>query len=84
MSTKEKDTDLIVIYRGNPIDSEIVKQILDDHGIISSLKNQMMSTIAPFYVAAGGLDPVEVEIFARDKDEALALIDEFNKSTPLD
>ncbi len=39
MSTKEKDTDLIVIYRGNPIISEIIKDILNDNGIIASLKN---------------------------------------------
>lgn len=82
MSTKEKDTDLIVIYRGNPVDSEIIKDILTDQGIIVNLKNQLMSTIAPWYVSAGGIDPVVIEIFARDKEKALALIEEFNKSNP--
>ena len=78
----EKDTDLIVIYRGNPVDSEIIKDILTDQGIIVNLKNQLMSTIAPWYVSAGGIDPVVIEIFARDKEKALALIEEFNKSNP--
>lgn len=80
MSTKEKDTDLIVIYRGNPINSEIIKDILNDNGITASLNNQLMSSIAPWYVSAGGVTPAEVEIFARDKDKAIAFIKEFNKS----
>lgn len=84
MSTKEKDTDLIVIFRGTPVDAEIIKDVLNDQGILTNLKNQLMGTIAAVYVSAGGIDPVEVQIFARDKDEALALIHEFNKSTPLD
>ena len=78
----EKDTDLIVIYRGNPVNSEIIKDIFNDNRIIASLSNQLMSTIAPWYVSAGGIDPVGVEIFARDKEKALALIEAFDKSVP--
>lgn len=76
------DTNLIEIYRGNSVNSEIIKDILNDNGIIASLKNQLMGSIAPFYVAAGGIDPVGVEIFARDREKALALIEAFNKSIP--
>ncbi len=78
----EKDTNLIEIYRGNSVNSEIIKDILNDNGIIASLKNQLMGSIAPFYVAAGGIDPVGVEIFARDREKSFALIEAFNKSIP--
>ncbi len=78
----KKDTDLIEIYRGNPVDSEMVTEILNDNGIIASMTNKIMGNLAPFYVAAGGLDPVGVEIFARDKDKALELIEAFKKSAP--
>ena len=61
---------------------KFIEDILNDNGIIASITNQMMGSIAPFYVAAGGLDPVGVEIFARDKEKALALIEAFNKSIP--
>jgi hypothetical protein len=79
-----KETDLIEIYKGNPINSEIIKDIFNDNGIIASMNNQMMGSIAPFYVSAGGINPVGVEIFARDREKALALIDAFNKSAPED
>ena len=77
-----KDTDLIEIYKGSPINSEIIKDILNDNEIIASMTNQIMGSIAPFYVSAGGIDPVGVEIFARDREKALALIEEFNKGIP--
>ena len=72
------DSDIIVIFKGNPVDSEIIKEILNDNGIMANLKNQFMGTIAPWHVSAGGIDPVEVEILAKDKEKALKLIDEFN------
>jgi hypothetical protein len=76
-----KQDNLIVIYSGNPIDSEIIKDILTENGIAVNLKNQLMGTIAPWYVSAGGVAPVELEIFARDKELALRLINEFTKGS---
>lgn len=60
----------------------MIKDILNDNDIIASMTNQIMGRIATFYVAAGGMDPVGVDIFARDRERALALIDVFNKSIP--
>lgn len=74
------DSVLIVVFKGNPIDSEIVKDILNDNGIMSNLKNQLMGTIAPWHVSPGGFEPVEVEILLKDKEKALKLLDEFIKS----
>lgn len=39
-----------------------------------------MGTIAPWQVSPGGFEPVEVEILVKDKEKALKLIYEFNKS----
>ncbi|BAX81388.1 putative signal transducing protein [Labilibaculum antarcticum] len=74
-----KQNDLIVIYSGNPIDSEIIKDILTDNGIAVNVKNELMGTIAPWHVSAGGINPIELQIFARDKEEALRLINDFTK-----
>ncbi len=74
------ESKLIVIYKGNPMDSELVTEMLNDNGIKASLKNQYMGAIAPWHVTPGGFEPVEVEILEEDKEKALALIDEFNNS----
>ncbi|MBT3424567.1 MAG: DUF2007 domain-containing protein [Bacteroidetes bacterium] len=74
------ESDIIVIYKGNPFDSEIIKEILNDNGIIANLKNHLMGTIAPWQVSAGGVDPIEVEILANDKEQAMKLIDEYNST----
>ena len=74
------DTELIVVFNGSPIDSEIIKGILNDNGIMANLKNQLMGTIAPWQVSPGGFEPVEVEVFVKDQEKALKLIAEFKKS----
>ena len=77
---KQENSDLIVVFKGNSVDAEIIKQVLSDNGIMANLKNQLMGSIAPWQVSSGGFDPVEVEILENDKAKALDLIDEFNKS----
>ena len=76
---RNNESELIVIYRGNPIDSEMVKEILADNGILAGIKNQLMGSIAPWQVSAGGFEPVEVEILKKDEEKAIALLKEFNK-----
>jgi len=75
-----KDSKLIVVFKGNPFDSEIIKEILNDNGIMANLKNQLMGTIAPWHVSPGGFEPVEIEILVKDKERTLKLIDEFYKN----
>ena len=73
------DTDrIIVIYSGSPINAELLKGILLEEGITASLQNELIGTIAPWQNTAGGVNPVDVVIFDRDKEKALALIEEFN------
>ncbi len=79
--SKLAELNLTVVYRGNPIDSEIVKEILSENGIMVNLKNQLMGSIAPWQVSSGGLDPVEVEVMGKDRKKALELIGQFNKSS---
>ncbi len=74
------DSKVIVVFKGSPMDSEIIKDILNDNGIIATLNNQLMGTIAPWQVSNGGFEPVEVEILEKDKDKALLLIEQFNES----
>lgn len=72
--------DVTSIFSGSPMDAEILKEVLADHGIIALAKNQLMAQIAPFQVSSGGFEPVDVEVLNKDKKKALALVEEFKKS----
>ncbi len=48
---KLSSSDLIVVFKGNSVDAEIVKEILSDNGILVSLKNQLMGSVAPWHVS---------------------------------
>ncbi len=74
-----KTDELICVFKGNPIDSEIIKEILFDNGIIANIKNQLMGIIAPWHVSPGGFDPIEIQVLMKDREKALRLIEEFNK-----
>lgn len=73
------DSEIIIIFEGNLVDSEVVKDLLIENGINANLKNQLMGTIAPWQVSPGGFEPVKIEILSKDKDKALELIKEFKK-----
>lgn len=76
---KHTDSDLVVVFRGNPMDAEIINEILTDNGITANVKNQLMGSIAPWQVSAGGFEPVTIEVMKKDVEKALDLINEFNK-----
>ena len=80
MSTKHSDTEIMVIFSGSPFDAGIVKEILVDHGIEAFTRNELMGTIAPWYVSSGGVDPVEVEILRKDQVQASQLIEAYKSS----
>jgi len=73
-------SDVVTVFSGNPMDAEIIQEVLTDNGIIAHMKNQLMGSIAPWQVAAGGFDPVELEVLQKDEKKALDLINEFKKN----
>ena len=74
------DSETLVIFRGNPIDAEMINQLLNDHGIVTLISNKLMGSIAPWQVSAGGFEPVEVIINKADEQRAHELIDAFHEA----
>ena len=64
-------------YSGNPIDADLINQILNTNGIQTIIQNQLMGTTAPWQVSPGGLDPVDIYVHADDLENALELIKEY-------
>ncbi len=70
-------SDLTKVYRGNPIQAEMIKQMLEENGISCMLRNKMMGSIAPWLVSYGGENPVSVEVLIEDEEKAKELIEGF-------
>ncbi len=65
---------LVTVYSGNPMEAEMVSDVLEDYGIQTFTKNSIMGSIAPWYLTAGGVDPVEVEVDRQDRERALEIV----------
>ena len=79
MKYHEQNQELITIFAGSPVEAEMVNQLLNENGVVTLIKNQLMGTLAPWQVSAGGHDPVEVIIHENDAKKAKLLIEEFHR-----
>lgn len=80
MSPKTNDSNLTVIFKGNPMNCQLIKDLLDTERITAYIHNQLMGDIAPWHISAGGFQAVEVVVFEHDKEKALRLINAFNST----
>jgi hypothetical protein len=69
---------LIVVHAGNAIETGFIKSLLEEYGIQTILRDEMMGTIAPWYIAPGGVGAVKLLIARQDYERARAIIDEFH------
>lgn len=79
---KRNETKMVEIYAGQLWQATMVKNILEDNGIQVYLDNELMGTIDPGRIAAGGMDPVKVVVLDADYKSAMVLMDEFHNSSP--
>ena len=69
----------VIVYAGNPIETELVRHELESHEIPAFLLDQNIGTIAPWHVAPGGAGAVKVTVAQRDRDRAMDIIQQFLK-----
>lgn len=74
----QKESVPVQVFAGDFQQAHVIKNMLEHHGIPVFIENEMMSSIAPFQVTAGGLSPVKVVVSSSDRDEAVRLIEDFN------
>ena len=76
------DIKLIEVFAGQLWQAAVIKNILEDNGIHVHLENELIGTLEPWAVAAGGFNPVKVIVSDRDHDLSQKLIREYNNSAP--
>jgi hypothetical protein len=69
--------ELVIVHAGNSVEAGFVKSLLEEYGIAARLRDEMMGTIAPWYVAPGGVGAVKVVVARSDYERAKAIIAEF-------
>ena len=63
-------TDFVVIYRGNIVQADLLKTLLEGEGISATLADEFVGMIAPHLSAPGGAQPVKVFVAHSDVHRA--------------
>ncbi|MDL2212692.1 DUF2007 domain-containing protein, partial [Bacteroides sp. OttesenSCG-928-N06] len=67
---KDKNEELLVdVFTGSPWEAELVKGLLESNGIMSSLKDDLLTTLAP-YLSNG----VVVQVNEEDYETAMEIV----------
>ncbi|MGY4385785.1 nicotinic acid phosphoribosyltransferase [Pedobacter sp. UYP24] len=80
----QSEINLIEAFAGELWQATMIQNILEDNQIKVFLENELMGTIAPWRVSAGGFNPVKVIVSSADYDQAIKIIEDFNKSEFVD
>ncbi|MBC8054096.1 MAG: DUF2007 domain-containing protein [Sphingobacteriaceae bacterium] len=75
---------LVEVFSGELWQVTMMQNILADNQIQSYLENSLMSTIEPWVVTAGGFKTVKLIVSDKDYAKSLNLIEEYNRSEPLE
>src|SRR5690554_5611887 len=54
MTKERNDDELIEVYSSSPLEAQMVNSLLQDAEIDTFIKDELMGSIAPWYVAGGG------------------------------
>lgn len=76
----QKENEFIEVFAGTPIDAGLVRSLLENADIITFLKDENMASIAPWYVSAGGVGAVKINVSGKDYDVARAIVEEYEKT----
>lgn len=78
---KEINDSLVVVFAGTTLDAGMVQSLLEEEGIPAFIQNELMGSIAPWQVVAGGTGAVKVQVSTVDEEQALQIINDFSLNT---
>lgn len=76
----DKDNDPIEVFAGSPVEAGIVGSLIKDADIEVFLKDELMGTIAPWYVSGGGAGSVKVVVSAVNYIKAKSIVEGYYKN----
>lgn len=69
-----------VVFSGKIWEANLVKNLLENSGIPAFLKDEFVGTIAPWYIAPGGVGSVKVVVAEKHVAEAQSIIKSMNSN----
>jgi hypothetical protein len=69
----------VEVFMGIAWEAEMVKNMLENEGIESFIKDDIIGTIAPFYTTPG-LGSVKLVVSSDDYEKAMAVVTEFQQN----
>jgi hypothetical protein len=70
----------IEVFAGNIIDAGMVSSLLESAGIHAYLKDEIMGTMNPWFVSAGGVGAVKVLVSSIDFEKAKLLVEDYRNN----
>jgi hypothetical protein len=68
---------MLIVFDGAYFESMNVRNILETNEIAVYVQNEYMSTIEPWVVTSGGLNPVKLQVDETDFDKAKKIIEDY-------
>jgi hypothetical protein len=76
MKTEDSDSP-VVVFAGTALNAGMTKSMLEEEGIQAFIRNELMSSIAPWQIELGGLGAAKVVVANSNYDKATELIKSF-------
>ncbi|WP_258102103.1 putative signal transducing protein [Marinoscillum pacificum] len=75
------DIHLKEVYASDPIRASMVKDLLENEGIIAFLKDDFIGTLVPWHAAPAGYQPVKVFVSDSNQVQAMKVVEQFEANT---
>ncbi len=73
-------TEPVKVFRGTYLQCEMVRSLLENAGIESYLKDELLGTIAPWWAEPGGAGAVKVFVSVEDEAQATLVVEQYEKN----
>jgi hypothetical protein len=68
---------MIVVFNGPYFEAMNVRNLLEEQEISVFIQNEYMSSIEPWVVTSGGLNPVKLQVDESDFEQAKKIIEDY-------
>ena len=73
-------TEPVRVFSGTYLQCEMVRSLLENAGIESYLKDELLGTIAPWWAEPGGAGAVKVFVSEEDEARAKLVVEQYEKN----